>query len=146
MQEFFMTTITPRPSNNSMRDARDVRDFRDIRDIRNVGGADKAHWQRITQAANTLRDATAAADAPVFTRQKQITAAKAPGASDISPLAAQTPEQMLATFGRIEMLLDRAVAASGNQKPELELGRTAIAAHVRRMMMLQAGRDGLVGG
>jgi hypothetical protein len=143
MQEFFMTTISPRPSNNSMRD---VRDFRDIRDIKNVGGAEKAHWQRISQAATTLRDTTATTDAPVFARQKQITTAKAPGASDISPLAAQTPEQMLAAFGRIEMLLDRAVAASGNQKPELELGRTAIAAHVRRMMMLQAGRDGLVGG
>lgn len=129
-----MSSITPRPINTS------------IRDIRNIGGADKAHWQRISQAANNLREATPAPDAPVFLRQKQITTAKAPGASDISPLASQTPEQMLAAFGRIEMLLDRAVAASGGQKPELELGRTAIAAHVRRMMMLQAGRDGLVGG
>lgn len=138
-----MTTITPRSTNTS---TRDVREFRDIRDIRNVGGADKAHWQRISQAANTLREATSSADAPIFVRQKPITTAKAPGASDISPLSLQSPEQLLATFGRIEMLLDRAVAASGNQKPELELGRTAIAAHVRRMMMLQAGRDGLVGG
>ena len=120
--------------------------YQRLRNDKISGPREVATWQRLSQASKAVEGNPASPDAPIFQFEKRVAAAKAPLAADIAPLSNIPPEQLLAKFSRIELLLDRAVAASQGQRPELELGRTAIAQHVRRMMLVQAGRDSLVGG